>query len=247
MGIDVLSSWRLAAMQMLFPPNCCLCDREFKDESESPFCPECLGSLLTPIQVVCVRCAMPCPEFEVPLRRCVHCRDRRLHFNAACTLGLYEGVLRQVVLKTKHAEYESLTHQVGHLLGQRLSTMRPAFDLVTSVPMHWFRRWWRGASAAEIIAKRVAADLRLPFYPDLLRCRRLLRRQSTLSTPERRRNVRRAYRTSRGFDISGANVLLIDDVLTSGATANETSRILRKAGAATITVAALARGTGEIA
>ena len=192
---------------------------------------------------------MPCPEFQATLSRCVHCENLKLRFAGAIALGPYEAALRQVVLKIKHSEFEPLAYQVASLLAEKIKVhpLSPRVELVTCVPMHWLRRWWRGASAAEVVGRRVAHELRLPFYPDLLRCRRLLRRQSSLTPPQRRLNVRRAYRTSAGFDIRGSHVLLVDDVLTTGATAGECSRALRLAGAVSTLVAALARGSGELA
>jgi len=192
---------------------------------------------------------MPCPAYQVELGQCVHCQPLKLRFSAALTLGPYEGVLRQVVLKVKHPEFESLAYQVAGQLAGRVQERFPAlpFDLVTCVPMHWLRRWWRGGSAAELLAKRVAKELRLAFYADALYCRRLLKRQAALTPPQRRLNVRRAYQVSSSFDLRDARVLLVDDVLTTGATANECARALRRAGAISITVAALARSSGELA
>jgi predicted amidophosphoribosyltransferase len=191
---------------------------------------------------------MPCPNFEAALGQCVHCRGAKLQFDAALTLGPYDGTLRQIVLKLKHAEFEPLAHQVGSLLSDRVRPVaaQQPIDLVTCVPMHWLKRWVRGSSAPEVLARRVASDLRLPCYPDLLRCLRLLKKQSSLTMPQRWLNVRGSYRVARGFDIRATSVLVIDDVLTSGATVNEVAKALRRAGASRVTVAAIARGTGEL-
>lgn len=250
MPLRALEHCRRAAANLLFPPSCPLCGSEQADRpTAGPFCDACSTELPQPPINVCRRCAMPCPEYQASAEGCVHCDPLKLRFDAAVTLGPYDGVLRQIVLKIKHAEFEALAHHVAALLVDRLKNrfgIDPPFDLVGCVPMHWLRRWWRGTSAAQCLAERVARELRLPFYPDLLRCRRLLRRQSTLTAAQRRLNVRRAYRMSLGFDLRDAHVLLVDDVLTTGATASECSRALRRAGAASITVAALARGTGEL-
>jgi predicted amidophosphoribosyltransferase len=92
-----------------------------------------------------------------------------------------------------------------------------------------------------VIAVSLARELKLPIATDLLVCRRWLRKQSTLNTDERRRNVRNAFRASWRFNIRNANVLLVDDVLTTGATAHEAARALRRAGSAAVAVAAVAR------
>lgn len=147
----------------------------------------------------------------------------------------------------KHFQHEPLTAALGQRLAE-LVRERP-FDrepeLVVSVSMHWLSRLWRGTNAAENIARSLAGALQLPFANDLLVCRRLLRKQSTLLPIERRRNVRNAWRVSRAYDVRTARVLLVDDVMTTGATAQEASRALRQAGAAAVYVAVVARGTGR--
>jgi predicted amidophosphoribosyltransferase len=86
--------------------------------------------------------------------------------------------------------------------------------------------------------------LQLPLALDLLLCRRWLKKQSSLSMTERLENVRNAFRTSSAFDIRGATILLIDDVITTAATASQAARALRRAGARAVYVAAVARGMG---
>jgi predicted amidophosphoribosyltransferase len=110
--------------------------------------------------------------------------------------------------------------------------------------MFWPQRLWRGANSSETLAIAVARELKLPVASDLLVCRRFLRKQSTLRPDERRRNVRHAFRVSWRYDIKGARLLVVDDVMTTGATAQETARVLRDAGAASVVVAAVARGMG---
>jgi predicted amidophosphoribosyltransferase len=150
------------------------------------------------------------------------------------------------VLKCKHARYEPLAAGLGQQLARRIREL--PFDqppeLVVPVPMFWLQRMWRGANAAESLSVAAAAELRLPVAKGLLVCRRFLRKQSTLRPPERRRNVRHAFRASWRYNIRGARLLLVDDVMTTGATAQETARVLKAAGAAAVYVAAAARGTG---
>lgn len=195
----------------------------------------------------CPRCAKPCPEADADGGPCPNCRGTRLLFDEARTLGLYDGPLRDAVHKSKHAYYEPLVHGLGQRLARSIRG-RP-FDqlpeLVAAVPMFWPQRLWRGTNGAETIARAVALELGLPIAPHLLVCRRWLRTQHTLPADERRRNVRRAFRTSWRFNIRQARILVVDDVLTTGATAHEAARALRQAGAAKVYVAAVARSTYE--
>jgi ComF family protein len=179
--------------------------------------------------------------------RCFDCRGRKLLFDAARSLGPYRGPLRDAVLKIKHYYHEPLAAALGMHLAM-LVRERP-FDqspeLVAPVPMHWLQRLWRRTNAAETLAQSLARSLRVPLAADLLVCRRMLRRQSSLRAAERRKNVRNAFRKSLAYNIREARILVVDDVMTTGATAHEVSRALRSAGASAVYVVALARGTGD--
>src|SRR5438034_8182713 len=111
--------------------------------------------------------------------------------------------------------------------------------------MYWLKRMWRGTNPAGTVAMAVARRLELPMVSRALTCVRLLRRQATLTPPQRRRNVRGAFRAARPAKIAGKRVLLVDDVMTTGATAHEGSRALLEAGAAAVYVATVARSSPE--
>ena len=176
-----------------------------------------------------------------------------MHYDEARTLGKYEDALREAVLKIKHPYHEPLAAGLGQQLAGQL--MERPFgeppELVVPVPMFWLQRLWRGTNAAETLALAVAQSLGLPIATNLLVCRRWLKKQSTLNTQERRRNVRHAFRVSWRYRVSwrdtvrNTRILLIDDVLTTGATAHEAARALRQASAAAVYVAAVARSTHE--
>jgi ComF family protein len=148
-------------------------------------------------------------------------------------------------LKCKHTAHEPLALALGQRLAEtiRLRPLSKRPDLVAAVPIHWVRRLWRGTNAAEILARSVARQLNVRPATGLLVCRRNLRRQATLTPVERRRNVRGAFRTSRFWRITGCSVLLVDDVMTTGATAHEAARALLAAGAASVFVATVSRSS----
>jgi len=118
-------------------------------------------------------------------------------------------------------------------------------DVVLAMPTHWMRRWHRGGNSAETLAAVVASQLRLPLAQRVLRLRRPTEKQGMLSPQERFRNVQHAYAIVRSQPIQGASILLVDDVLTTGATASEVARLLRRAGARSVHVAVVARGVGK--
>ena len=165
---------------------------------------------------------------------------------AVRSLGLYENDVREAVLKMKHHQWEHLAMALGRRLATAIAE-QPFLEqpeLVVSVPMHWLTRLLRGTSAAETLARSLAAAISLPFAGDLLRCRRLLKKQAMLLGAERQRNVKDAYAASRSYNISGARILLVDDVITTGATCDSAARVLLNAGASAVYAVSVARGAG---
>jgi ComF family protein len=116
-------------------------------------------------------------------------------------------------------------------------------DIVTSVPLSKRRLRLRGYNQAELLAKTIAHGLGLP-YQELLVRKRHVKEQSRLKREERLTNVLGAFAPIDGLDLGGKRVLLVDDVLTTGATTSECSRALLKAGASSVYVLTMARGTG---
>lgn len=154
-------------------------------------------------------------------------------------------MLRDSVLQMKQSSGEALTLSMGRLLGEHLSrNLANTPSHLVAVPTHWTRRLGRKVNCAEILLESVAAKLGARSFPKLLRCRRKTSKQGTLLPNERRKNVRGAYGVSTGYVIRDAKVLLVDDVMTTGATANEIAKVLRRAGAASVEVAIVARGIG---
>jgi ComF family protein len=155
-------------------------------------------------------------------------------------------MVRELVLRMKQARHESLTLAAGNLLAEHLRETLAADwpSCVVPVPMHWTRRWSRTVNDAELLAESVASHLRIPFRGRLVRCRRRTLKQGTLTPAERSANVRGAYAVSRLTELQGSHVLVVDDVMTTGATANEVARVLRRRGAREVSIAVVARGIG---
>lgn len=235
---------------LVFPPNCALCaiavwgaDREIDGIH---LCQRCISDLTTSNSQACTRCARPLPQgFQGDSNDCPNCRDKRFRFDRVYAIGVYGGLLRDAVLQMKQANGDSLTLAMGRLLGEQLSrNLAEPPSHIVAVPTHWTRRLGRKVNCAEILLEAVAARIGQSSTPKLLGCRRKTNKQGTLLPHERLVNVRGAYRVSTGYPIDGARVLLIDDVMTTGATANEIAKILRRAGAARVEVAVVARGIG---
>jgi predicted amidophosphoribosyltransferase len=160
---------------------------------------------------------------------------------------VYRDELRDAVIRMKQRAHEALTLSMGVLAARVLKKpiVRLEPDVIASVPTHWLKRLIRGTNGPDLLVEGMGSALPFPTATDLLTCRRRTQKQGTLMPSERRANVRNAFAVNSGYDIRDARVLLVDDILTTGATASEAARTLRRAGAAVVTVAVVARGAGQ--
>ncbi|MEX2185995.1 MAG: phosphoribosyltransferase family protein [Pirellulales bacterium] len=175
---------------------------------------------------------------------CSHCGVKPKHaFAASVCQGAYEGELREVVLRTKLPAEFPLTAALAELLFESVGeTIAPwRVDRVVAMPMHWMRRFLRGGNGPELIAQRLAGRLGVVASSRLLVRRRNTPPQASLPPSARQANVRGAFRVRRPGSVQGSRILLVDDVMTTGATCREAASTLIAAGAAAVFVAVLAR------
>ncbi|MGO4882812.1 MAG: ComF family protein [Bryobacteraceae bacterium] len=165
------------------------------------------------------------------------CRNGRRGFDEAFCYGAYEGTLRKLIHLFKYSGMRRLAQPLGALLADALPRGRQ-FDLVTAVPLHWRKQWQRGYNQAELLTKAIARARRIPAGK-VLRRGSSTRAQAGLSNAQRRENVASAFRARRR--VAGLRILLVDDVMTTGATAAACARALKRAGAKSVSLAALAR------
>lgn len=205
-----------------------------------PVCADCLKEP-APLsaEFFCLNCRTPFRN-SFPLDsegRCMLCRSGQRGFDEAFCYGAYEGTLRKLIHLFKYSGMRRLDQPLGALLADALPRDRQ-FDLVTAVPLHWRRRWQRGYNQAELLGKAIARARGIPVVR-VLRRGSATRAQAGLSNAQRRENVAGAFRARRR--VAGLRILLVDDVMTTGATAGACARALKKAGAKSVSLAALAR------
>lgn len=173
---------------------------------------------------------------------CAACRRTPLVFDQARAPWQYAGMTRRAIQQFKYHRHWRVGRWLAHEMAQ---TARQAFalDAITAVvptPLHWVKRRVRGFNPTEPLAETIAHLLGKPYVPRALRRARWTRTQTRLRTEERFRNVHEAFVASASL-VAGHTVLLVDDVLTSGATADACARALRLAGAQGVCVLAAAR------
>ena len=249
---DWLRTLTHAAVDFVYPPTCPFCGREAQQSRRSEtfdleLCLPCRDQIAPQLVHVCYRCGAPVGPHLDTTGGCVHCHRDRFHFDCVFCLGVYDDALKTACLRAKKSDGQPLASAVAGLLWERQQHSLEAaqIDLVVAVPRHWTRRLWMEPNAAETLAEALARRLQVEFGMHILAkvCR--TPPQSKLRPYRRRSNLRRAFRVRQPDALKGATVLLVDDILTTGTTANEISRALRKSGADRVIVAVPARGIGR--
>ncbi len=235
--LDTLLHW-------IYPVDCLACQGPAADRRLPSFCRPCWESIRPIEGPVCPRCGRPFESglalAHSPRHLCRHCRERPPKFDRALSPYRYEGVLEQAIHLYKYRRRPTLAVPLAKLALVWADRLPPA-DLVMPVPLHPSRLREREFNQALLLADRIACSLGLPLAFEYLMRVRATRPQTELDRTERARNVRRAFAVRETADLKGRRVLLVDDVLTTGATVNECARALRRAGVKAVSVLTLAR------
>lgn len=229
---------------VVFPPHCMQCQAALSMRAPQQWCDECLRGLKGQSCAACLSCGAHLPQTSPFADGCAVCLKTRINFDAAISIGNYRGALQKVIREMKRASSESIAHQLGRVLAQCMGERAVGIeaDLIVPMPIHWWKKLKRGFNASSIIADGISAALKIPQRKSVLRYSRLTQKQGTLSTQARIKNVQGAIRVKNPKSLVGRHIVLVDDVTTSCATANEATKALRKAGAKEVTLAVAARG-----
>lgn len=228
-------------LDLLLPAVCPLCGHPLGLSPHPPFCPDCLAGLLPPAGPCCPRCALPYPTDGGTDHHCEPCLRQPPPFARIHALGPYADRLRQAITAFKYQGRIELDRPLGQLLAQQLRHgSDPAeFDLILPVPLHPTRLRERGYNQSLLLAQVLSRRLQRPLQRRLLRRMRPTPPQQGLTADLRRANLRQAFVLSH--PLQGEHVLLVDDVVTTTATARECSQVLLDGGAGAVTLAVLAR------
>jgi len=230
-------------LQLVYPNICWICQQRQSDLRDG-ICQICELLLTNEPHATCPRCSSTVGPYVNLDAGCANCKDQSFAFDQAIRLGPYEGSLRTVILRMKQAGGVDLAAVIGHLwarhVGAKLRQLHPT--TLVPVPLHWTRRWRRGFNQSEILAGALGRELGVPCRPSWLGRIRRTPPQIRQTSAQRRGNVHNAFATPGNLALTGQIVVLVDDVLTTGATAHEAARALRRANPERIIVAVLAHG-----
>lgn len=175
---------------------------------------------------------------------CRLCRSGLRGFDGAYSFGAYGGTLRELIHLFKYSRMAPLSRPLGRLMLSALPRDRQ-FDLIAPMPLYWLRRWRRGFNQSEALAREISRATAIPVVRAVRRTR-ATQPQAGLSNNRRRENVSGAFRALPGL-VRDRRVLLVDDVMTTGATATACALALKRAGARRVELLTLARADRRLA
>ncbi len=235
---SLVNGWLLRVQGVILPPSCILCG----ERGQAPvldLCRDCASDL--PLNThACLRCATPLPGAPGGELICGHCLRRPPRFERAIVPFRYAYPLDQLVRAFKYRGILSYGRVLGSLLADHLAARPgPGPQLIVPVPLHPSRHRERGFNQADELARPISRRLGIEVADRLCRRVRATADQTELDARTRRRNVRHAFEVTGRLNLP--HVAVLDDVLTTGSTASELARVLKRAGARTVEIWAVAR------
>jgi ComF family protein len=243
-------------LAVVFPCACVLCHRELAASLLGALCGECWIGLECWRGFLCFRCGLPLAgNVDSPRFTCADCRLREPHFDVARSYGVYAGKLRAAVLQLKFHRREILGPQLGRLLLDPWLSLESDSGLrndsvIIPVPLHRSRERERGYNQAELLARGLRHAMKKKGGAAQLATRAVTRTHSTvpqsgLSLQRRSENVRNAFEVTDARRVHNRDAILVDDVMTTGATASACAAALLRAGARRVVVLTVARATPQ--
>ncbi len=231
-------------LDLLYPRICFGCNKSLSEEGEMQICCNCLESINGIDSRRCYKCGL---ELGLGVysseKGCSECKKMNLRFDRGFYVSDYTGPLRELIVHYKYHNQEFLEKPLAKLLIHSIlkEEIISEIDTIVPVPLHWKKRLSRGFNQSELLVKRISRELPVPIsVNNLSNCKNTLS-QTQLSRTERKRNVSGAFEVQNSELFSKKRVLLVDDVLTTGITASECARVLKKAGAKRVILLVLAR------
>jgi len=239
MAGNIISNTVGAVLNLVFPPLCLHCRAQV---AQPGFCAECWSAIAFLDGPGCSCCGLPFPVALEGENVCAACLVKPPAFDTARAILAYDDKSRGAILALKHADRLDLVPGFARWLSRVGRGALENSDLVIPVPLHPSRLWRRRYNQAAELARRLARDWNLAYAPAaLLRSRATQSQGAMPSAKARRRNVLKAFQVPDPAVVAGKRVLLLDDVLTTGATAEACGMSLKRAGAARVHVLVLAR------
>lgn len=229
--------------RLVYPPHCLLCQNYLPSRFPYPgVCPRCQDTIIYNHPVFCLKCSRHISS-RPPTPQCRICRSKKIAFDFAWGCCLYNDSLKHLLLQFKYFQKTYLRHYFTELMMNFIRAYQidiEQFDYAVPIPLSSTRLRERGYNQAEMLAQNVAQRFDLRVISDNLIKTRHTLQQAQIKEKERWTNIRRAFTIKHPQEIRGKNILIVDDLLTTGATASEAALALKQAQAKRVGVLTLA-------
>jgi len=223
----------------ILPPRCLACGTVVGEPDA--LCGSCWAAMTFFAPPWCAVCGLPFPHPMGEGAVCADCARQRASWDRARAVMRYDKHSRRLVLALKHGDRTHLAGALGGWMRRSGGEILDGVDFILPVPLHWTRLFARRYNQAGLLAHAIHAAGGPPVAPDWLIRRRRTPSQGRLGAAGRARNVRGAFALRPGHSVAGKRLVVVDDVLTSGATVEECARVLRREGASFVGILTLAR------
>ena len=229
-----------------FPPKCIICGKLLDKHTDNFICSSCDEEYKFKI-ICCSKCSGIMTETEKPL--CYTCKAAKRYFDGAVSASRYTEALRKAIHRFKFRGEPYMAKTLAGFVEYafvKSGAKAGAFDIIVCAPPDKKRYNKRGFDHVALLGKYVSEKLGIPILPGAVIKIKNNLPQHTLNARQREENVRGVYKVALPDDVKGKNILLVDDVFTTGATAGELARILKRAGAKYVLVATIAKSVPKI-
>lgn len=233
--MSIISRLKQSLINAFYPKHirCICCKREISTKNVYDMCEKCYSTLPFIKTNFCIRCGL---QFDRDgTGTCLNCKANNFSFNLARSATSFTGNMVPVIHKFKYARHKFLAQPLSYLLYDTLLIQDWKIDIICYVPLFLKRERERGYNQSRELAKHLSSLTQLPIFDDIVRLRDTPT-QTQLTRRQRQENVKDCFKVNNRSKLKGLNILLIDDVYTTGSTSNEISKELKKAGANNIYV-----------
>lgn len=230
-------------LDVLYPRHCFACDKSLHEEKNTYVCESCLEIIEATEAKRCIKCGLKSgPGITSSSKGCPECKNANLGFEKSLFVSDNIEPMRTLIHQFKYKKHMCLAAPLGSLLVNLLHQKTIGkIDAVVPVPLHWKKKQERGFNQSELMAKEISKKLSIPIYTNNLFRDKNTLSQTQLSRTQRQKNVKGAFKVKNSEIFYQKNILLVDDVLTTGMTASECAKSLENAGTSKVFLIALAR------